>query len=478
MLLQIGILASCASYIRDSRPMTRDAQFWLTSITFSILALFLFGLGTAFSKEEIKSNTVIFTFANVAYMAGVLFQAYFCRSLNAKISSQFLLIGFIFLGIFGLHFEYLRGTGQFIERVLEVAILSSAILIWQCFELYRRVRRDKSLQLVFLALCTFIELGLVVLRVVISATQVNPVQIIGDIPFLLIAILWLHIIFNTLSYLTMSGYWAEQSSARRTALRIENERISALLLERDKLINSLLRANKTAAAGALSASIAHELNQPLGATHINLFTLKMLLNENSVPKDRALEIVDSINADTIRSAQIITALRRLFEQSNSAQLQVNLAQVVDEVVRLVKSECISKKIILDVVIDSDLKVAIGNIELHQVMLNLVTNAIHAVDKAEDIKTISIRANTSNQNVEISVTDSGVGIAPDRVASIFELLSTDKVEGLGLGLWLSRFIVERFHGKIWHEGPVSWGANRGARFVVSLPISLAAISSEG
>ena len=470
MLLQIGILASCISYIRDDKPIAKETQFWLLSICSSILALLLFGLGTAFAKEEIKSNTVVFTFANLAHMAALLFQTYFCRSLNTQNSKRFFVAGIIFLGVFGIHFEYLRGSGQFVERVLEVAVLSCAILIWQCVELFKVIRREKSLQLTLLAFCTLIELVLVVSRVVVSATQVNPVKTMGEIPFMLIAILWFHIIFNTLSYLTLGGYWAERSSARRTTLKIENERISALLSERDKLISSLLLANKTSVAGALSASIAHELNQPIGATHINLFTLKELLAKDSVPKEKILEVVESIDTDTFRSSQIVSALRRLFGQANSSYAQVNVTQLVDDVVKLVKAECFSKNISLDISIDPQLIVAIGSIELHQVLLNLVTNAIHALENNGGAKKIIIEATQLNEEVRISVTDTGMGISSERVASLFELLSTDKSTGLGLGLWLSRYIVERYKGSIWYEDPATMGLGRGARFVITLPIA--------
>jgi len=461
-----GVLLSSWSYLKSEKFKTQETQFWVCSIALAIIGLVLFSIGTATTEEAIKSNSIIFTFANAAYLASIVFQTLFCISLRKFVSVKTIYLAAIGVVIFAMHFEYLRGSGNFVGRVLEVACIISVLSCIQIYQLKKVLGSQPSIQLKFLFIFTLFELVLVILRVVVSALQVNPVLTIEAIPMSLMAILWLNLAFNVLSYLTMLGFWSERSTAKQVAISLENERISALLLERDKLVSSLLTANKSAATGALSASLAHELNQPIGASRINLYSLKKALDGKNLRDTQIHEIIGRIDNDNERAGKIVSSLRSIFTQEGDVVQNISLMSVIDSVVDLIRGECNTNRIELIVQIE-DAQISINRVELQQVLLNLLNNAIDALkSEPQDYKrVIHIKANKSSEKIELTVSDNGPGVPALMTSRIFELFQTQKDTGMGIGLWLSRYIVERFGGQIAY----SPNEGRGSKFIIHIPL---------
>jgi C4-dicarboxylate-specific signal transduction histidine kinase len=226
-----------------------------------------------------------------------------------------------------------------------------------------------------------------------------------------------------------------------------------------------MKANKTAATGALSASIAHELNQPLGASNLNIQFLKMKLEKGVLNPELGREIVDSLEQDNKRAATIVKSLRSIFTEGESSTQEVLLGDLIEKVLDIVKPELKSKNIQIQLQVDDGLLIKVNSAEIEQVILNLLNNAIQALANSGTLqRRIVIEAMRDGKSVQLSVSDNGPGVITDFKSQLFELLSTTKQTGMGLGLWLCKHIVTRYGGFIQYEDVVAGGA----RFVIKLP----------
>jgi len=274
---------------------------------------------------------------------------------------------------------------------------------------------------------------------------------------------------NTLSYIAIGGYWAERIAISNAKSELENQEIRGLLQEREKLISSLLKANKTAATGALSASIAHELNQPLGASSLNIQFLQKKLAEGTITPEIEADVLKTLLQDNQRAATIIRSLRSVFAEEAGDLAKVDLGEIVSDVLNITKSEILSKKIQIVRSIEAHLIVQTNRSEIQQVLLNLINNAIQALAVSQQLqKKIFIEGRLTHFGVEISISDNGDGISPQAQSNLFELLADSQKKGMGLGLWLCKHIVTRHGGTISFESHPSGGA----KFIVKLPLKSA------
>ena len=231
------------------------------------------------------------------------------------------------------------------------------------------------------------------------------------------------------------------------------------------MIFGLLKANKTATTGALSASIAHELNQPLGASTLNIQFLKMKLEKGSLSPDLGKEILDALEEDNHRAATIVKSLRSIFTEGASHTQEVQLNDLISKVLDIVKPEFKNKDIQIQLRADDSLMIRISSSDIEQVILNLLNNAVQAlVNSGARPRQIIIETIKAGDSVQFSISDNGDGVSQAFKPQLFELLSTTKQAGMGLGLWLCKHIVTRYGGSIHYEDALGGGA----RFVVRLP----------
>ncbi len=229
---------------------------------------------------------------------------------------------------------------------------------------------------------------------------------------------------------------------------------------RDRLLE-VIHLNRTAVAGTLSASIAHELNQPLGAIQSYAEAAMLYLGADPPNVARAEQILSNILRDNDRAAQIISHLRALLKKKNEDELeQIDLGEVVRDTLQIVGPEALKKGIDLESNQISNHFVVRGDrIHLQQVILNLAMNAIDAMQNCEPGQgKLSVKvAPNGNSTVEVWVEDSGAGIPPDKLGTIFDAFYTTKKQGTGLGLSIARTIIETYGGRIWAENRLGGGA---------------------
>jgi signal transduction histidine kinase len=246
---------------------------------------------------------------------------------------------------------------------------------------------------------------------------------------------------------------------------VTDRRISERAL--DKVRSELARVARVTSLGALAASIAHEVNQPLSGIITNASTCVRMLAADVPDIDGARETAQRMIRDGHRASDVIARLRALFGKKEATVESVALNEATREVIALARSELQRNRVISQVELADDLPPVTGDrVQLQQVILNLLLNASEAMSGVADRpRQLVIRTQRDEgDRVRLSVQDAGVGFEPDRVDKLFESFYTTKTEGMGIGLSVSRSIIEGHHGRLWaapNDGP-------GATFSFSIP----------
>ena len=235
----------------------------------------------------------------------------------------------------------------------------------------------------------------------------------------------------------------------------------------------LAHVNRFSTAGELTASIAHEINQPLGSIMTNAETAQAILKSQSpdvaeLPDIVELkEIVNDILQDDRRATEVIRRMRSLLKKAPFELKRLDLNDIVRDTVEFLSSLAVGRKIELVSRITPEALLILGDrVQLQQVILNLVMNGIDAMkDNPSEHRTITIRTSRVGEFAALSVSDRGPGIPEDKLEQVFDPFFTSKTEGMGMGLSIARTIIEA------HNGQIS-AKNRdhgGASFKVKLPL---------
>jgi len=222
--------------------------------------------------------------------------------------------------------------------------------------------------------------------------------------------------------------------------------------------------------GALTASIAHEVNQPLAGvvTSANAGMNWLAANPPNLSKTR--EALERIRRDGTRAGEVLARIRGLLKRTPPAKTLVSVNQIVNEVLALAAGELRGDNIETALALDASLPAVRGDtVQLQQVLLNLITNAIEAMAEVVNRpRTLQIRSSRGEWEgkpaVVVAVSDSGIGLSSADVARLFEAFHTTKPQGMGMGLWISRSIIEEHGGRLTAQS----NSGPGATFVFTIP----------
>jgi C4-dicarboxylate-specific signal transduction histidine kinase len=228
----------------------------------------------------------------------------------------------------------------------------------------------------------------------------------------------------------------------------------------------LARANRVTTMGELTASLAHEVNQPIAAAVTNANTCLRWLTRDNPDVEEARSAAMRIVKDGTRAAEIIKRVRLLFKKGSPERALVDLNEVVRDMIVLLRSEATRYSISVRTELAADLPQVMGDrVQLQQVVMNLMVNGIDAMKDAEGARELVIKSERGEDaQALVSVNDTGVGLPPQQADRIFDAFFTTKSHGTGMGLRISRSIVESHGGRLW----AAENSPRGASFYFTLP----------
>jgi C4-dicarboxylate-specific signal transduction histidine kinase len=261
-------------------------------------------------------------------------------------------------------------------------------------------------------------------------------------------------------------------------LQRSNEALQAESLERKQAEEALRQAQADLAhvsrvntMGELTASLAHEVNQPIAAAVTDANTCLRWLTRDHPDVEEACAAAARVVKDATRAAEIISRVRQLFKKSASERELVDPNEVIPTMIALLSGEAAQYNISVRAELAADLPQVIGDrIQLQQVLMNLIVNSIDAMKDVEGTRELVISSRrTENAQVLVSVIDTGVGLPQQHADQIFNAFFTTKSHGTGLGLRISRTIVESHGGRLWAAD----NPPRGASFCFTLPTKVEA-----
>jgi PAS domain S-box-containing protein len=249
-------------------------------------------------------------------------------------------------------------------------------------------------------------------------------------------------------------------AARRTAAKRADEQLQALQAE-------LAHATRVTTLGELSASIAHEVGQPLGAIVTSGEACLRWLGHSNPQPEEVRACVQHMIAEGRRASEIVLRVRSLTSRAAPQKMRLELNDVINEVVLLVQREVLNHRISLRLKLASELPPLLGDrVQLQQVLINLIMNGIQAMaDIGDEPRELLVESRRDKEgHVVVAVQDSGTGIDPEDANRLFEAFFTTKSNGMGMGLSICRSIIEAHGGQLW----ASSNAGHGATFQCSLP----------
>ncbi|HEV3491351.1 MAG TPA: MHYT domain-containing protein [Reyranella sp.] len=233
----------------------------------------------------------------------------------------------------------------------------------------------------------------------------------------------------------------------------------------------LARVNRVTTMGALTASIAHEVNQPITAAATNADACMRWLSGDPPNLEEARAAAMGIVKDAMRAAEIINRIRLLFKKGTTQRELLDVNDVIREMIVLLRGEVAQHSVSVRTELAADLPQVMGDrVQLQQVMMNLMSNSIDAMKDVEGPRELAIKSQRAEkEHLMVSVSDTGVGLPTQQADQIFNAFVSTKLHGTGMGLSISRSIIESHSGRLWAAD----NSPRGASFHLTLPAKVEA-----
>jgi signal transduction histidine kinase len=438
---------------------------------------------TSHSDFGTKATVFMTAFAKLAPVLFICFilQALFLRSTRQSIfDRQSLLISLFFIGQLGLSIVIFNQTAltdlqevtiDFVRSIFR-SVIFLLFMAWIYWEARAKVKEHPNYLLnfiqLFCGLCLIQSLAWICFLATDFSNDFELVNQFGG----WLALDMINRVIRTgifcLVQVLICLYWSQHYSLSAIQERQKLERIQDLLKEKDNLIRKLSTSTALIESGALSAGLAHEFNQFLTRIEMNTDEALHLVEGSNTKTDDLKRPLSNIRKANHAAATLVVNLKKLFQTDAEHSDFCNVDDLVRDVVSLYTNRLSQSNIQIELKLQVSQQLSIWEHLFRQVVVNLLSNAIEALNaSSQSNKLIRIESNLTRQRQYcLVITDSGPGIRSEQEAQMFNMFATSKSTGTGVGLWLSRYIVERHQGSLTFENLPSSG---GVSFVISIPM---------
>jgi len=465
----ITLISSGILYGSFRNKNDASAIYFLISelcMTVSCSILFLFNLNII-SQTPFKTGIV-----NFCTIGAEILLLFSLLSLTKKIEKKWLIIS-IFLNILFVTFiELIRDDIGLRNVVLLLSICSLPIIVIN-YLICKTYLPRQIINNQFVKWLTLFELGMIgygTLRLLayFAPMPATPRDTPNDIAVIIYSIYVVLGTFRFIAYLCLRITWVDQKSSSSNLL---NQTLAKVLEEKTQLVGKLMASSKAIGISALASSLAHQLSQPLTAIAIMADTAKRdaAQTRKNIQLSSTLE---EISTQSIQLAKLVKNLRQLFTTTSHPFVPLNLQKIAEELLEIIEPSLKANKINLIKEFKSDPIIRGDGLQLQQVLINIFNNAVDILALNEtERKNIYFSISNNEDYAIVEIRDSGVGISPSLLPNIFELYKTTKQDGIGIGLWLSKTIIEHHHGSITAINE----PNHGALFKIEIPLNSPLVS---
>lgn len=450
-------------YFSFKKQIDTSGRFFLLAEVVTLPMIVLFAL---INTNPIHQNTATFFFGNFMGLCAEGAILFSVHALTRNIKTKNFVALLAVFAAYCLLMEYFRAAIDPNLPTLLYAIVSCLLAFLTFAACKSNTGMDISKNL-FMKWISVIEVALGLLALTRIASYFLGAPIKPHEPTPVIAIFYAtyvaFCIFRYVAYQSLRISWVDPRTYKANILNIN---LAKAIEEKDQLLRSLIASNRVIGISSLASSLAHQLSQPLTGIALQTETVKRSLLESG--QNPALAIpLNKISDQLTKLSELVLNLRQLFTSKNEQFLPLNLQKITNEILEIIEPTLASKKILLLKTFQSN-PICFGDkIQIQQVLINIFTNAIDAITDSEpSIKEIRIGITEDTSFAKLRIEDTGGGIDTELLPKIFDLYSTTKSDGLGVGLWLSKTIVEKHQGSI----TASTGLNGGAIFEILIPLS--------
>jgi len=440
-------------------------------------------LPVTFELSKDVPNLLIFVPAvfPLSFFFGFLINSFYLITIRKKPSKLDLCFGFfpvpagiVLLSIFKMSSHSFLGLeGQDQQTVVDLiaSTFSLYACIWLQFQLNlnlntaeylgRVLKLVSNVNIFFIA---FVIADIIFLMINFYADYLWINQI-GSLPFYELFVKPIKLTFMILIELILGLHWLQVFSITAIQEREGRQRVQELLVEKDALIQSLINKQALAETGALAAGLTHELNQYLARIQLNNEELLIKSNQHS-----AQELLDPslnrISQSTHSASKLILSIKKLFKKEKEELKYVQPDRLIEDVLVVFKPRLDQSEIQVVYFLNCKEKVELWDTLFRQVISNLFLNAIEALEtRQQSIKRITVSTEVVDSNFICCISDNGPGVPKSITDEVFPLFKTTKSSGTGVGLWLSKYIVERHKGTL----QILQSAEGGALLRVAIPL---------
>ena len=457
------LLSASVLYFSFKGKIDASGKYFLTAELLMLLALVQVIATNLLPATQLP---VIFFLGTVFLSASdisVLFSIY---SLSHRVKFGTYLLALLAAAIYSILIEYTRFNINPTLPALLTA-LPSGVLALITYIVCKNSLDDDLRSNTFLRWITYAEITLFLLALarIISYLLGSPVlpRDTAATAILVYVVFAATCIFRYIAYQSLRISWMHSGADPINPL---NKNLAKAVEEKNKLLDGLISSNRKIGISALASSLAHQLSQPITGLSFQIHTAKHDLIHVAAAKNSVL-ILDKAGIELEKLTGLVAGLRRLFGYQEMQFETINLVETCEAVLEFIEPTLKSNQIEL-IRSYSDRPIIIGNsIQLQQVMINIFNNAIYAINNANSTnRKIMIGIGCHENFANINIKDSGPGIDINSLPEIFELYRTTKKEGLGVGLWLSKTIIEKHAGIMKASNTV----DSGAIFQIEIPLA--------